>query len=182
MKNNRNYVQLAAWRQLNGIRQIDVAEYLNVSRGFISLVEQGSAKLSTQKLIQLFEAAGPPRYWSAHCLVPEWDRYLEVCNYMINRTEELGGGVAFPTLPDEKSKSIEYGESAIPKTFADEVCKLFPELNHDYILTGEGDLILASKEKEPSPIVALSERVEQLSDLLRTVSDKLDLVLKSLSM
>lgn len=181
MRNKHNFVQLAAWRQHNGLRQVDVAEYLHVSRGFISLVEKGSAKLSTKKLIELFEAAGPPHYWAPHLLVPEWDRYQEVCNYIINRNEELGIDIAIPKLPEDTCKAIEYGEAAIPKTFVDDVCKAFPEINRDYVLNGAGDLILEQEGKGPSPIDTLAEKVDNLTNLLTNVSNKLDLILKSLS-
>ena len=181
MSNKHYYVQLAAWRQLNGIRQVDVAEYLHVSRGFISLVEKGSAKLSSSKLLQLLDAAGPPHYWNPRSLIPEWDRYLEVCNYINNRNEELGIDITIPKLPDDTCKAIEYGEAAIPKTFVDDVCKAFPEINRDYVLNGAGNLILEQEGKGPYPIDVLADKVDNLTILLNNVSNKLDLILKSLS-
>lgn len=43
-------INLKAFRKANRIKQEDLAKYLKVSRGFISLVEIGSSKLPEDKL------------------------------------------------------------------------------------------------------------------------------------
>ena len=96
-------------------------------------------------------------------------------------TSGMGALSYLPMMPEDTCKAIEYGEAAIPKTFVDDVCKAFPEINRDYVLNGAGDLILEQEGKGQSPIEALAKKVDNLTDLMKNVSDKLDLILKSLS-
>lgn len=46
-------IDLKAFRKSNHLRQDDVADYLNVTRGYISMVENGLSKLSEDKLLSL---------------------------------------------------------------------------------------------------------------------------------
>ena len=50
-----NTIDLHSFRRLNKIKQTELAEYLGVSRGFISLVETGASKLPERLVDKLLK-------------------------------------------------------------------------------------------------------------------------------
>ncbi len=80
-KNQYNNVFLNVFREKNALLQQDVANYLGTTRGYISMVEKGDSKLSTQKLDMIFSGAEANK-WDISGLVPAYIRLMIVLSYI----------------------------------------------------------------------------------------------------
>lgn len=168
-------VNLTAFRQRNGLLQKDIAEYLGVTRSYVSMVEKGSSKFSRENLDKLYDN---PYHWNVDDLVPAYTRVNKALLYLNQtRNEKRAAEGLLPSLftfgyPDEE-ELIKYGESTIPEYLVDSWCEHAPELNPEWLLTGEGEMFVQEGQEEPAPIELLQEKVDKLEaaieDYKRTV-------------
>lgn len=180
---HNSLVNLTAFRQRNGILQKDLAEYLGVSRGYISLVESGRSKLSRENLDKLYDN---PFHWNVDDLVPAYTRVEKALEYLNRTRNDLrakeGLLPAFFTYGyDGEDVAIKYGEMGIPELVANIWCEDAPELNRDWLLYGEGEMLIQSIPDEPTPIEVLQEKVDKLEAAIRELTEKLTDALQVMS-
>ena len=158
-------VHLAAFRKVNGLLQQDVADYLDVSRGYISMVEKGASKLSRQNIDKLYRSVGT-KHWDTKDLVPAHTRIIKAFGYYNNRyNEQRGGdGKEFKSffIPSELADKIKYGELGIPEPLADNLIKVCPEISREWLLYGVGDMIIESHDETPNELEVLRKDIECL--------------------
>lgn len=168
--NNRNYyVTLDAFRKKNGLLQQDIADFLGTSRGYISMVEKGDSKLSSQKLDMLFNGAGE-KNWDISDLVPAYSRLQEILSYackklygesvnpdIIHGLDQYIPALISPVI----AQKIKYGEIGITNAVADAITKEYPEISRLWILDGTGSMLLEPND-QPSELELLREEVRQL--------------------
>ena len=177
----KNYVNLAAFRKRNHLKQQDIADFLGVTRSFVSLVETGKAKLTDYAVHRLYIESE----WDPADLVPEYKRFVDIWRDYV---ESIGGELPIWPLEDDNPFGIHdcviqdlfYGNIGLSDKIADEVMKLVPNLNREWFLSGEGPRYLT---KQKTPIGLLEEILEKIEILntklcdvdakLRTIESKL---------
>lgn len=161
----QSLINLSAFRQRNGILQKDLADYLAVSRGYISMVESGKSTLAKESLDKLFNN---PNHWNVEDLVPAYTRLNQALDYLnIKRNEQRAAEGLPPAFfltggDDEIIEAIRYGYSGIPEYLVDEWCSSAPELNRDWLLMGKGEMLIEENQDSPSPIEVLQNKIDKL--------------------
>ena len=169
-------INLTAFRQANGLLQQDVANYLGVSRGFISMVEKGTTKLSRKNLDKLFDGR-EVKNWDISDLVPAWTRINKVMDYLngerYQRRIERGETAQLFGFDPELWDKIQYGEIGLSESylFIQIWCEEAPEISKEWLLTGVGEMLSAKEGEahEKTPIEILSEEIRELKDRITSL-------------
>ena len=173
-------VNLTAFRQRNGILQKDLADYLGVSRGYISLVESGRSNLSPENIGKLF---ANPYHWNDEDLVPAFTRLCQVQDYLCitkyGQREDSEISDLIP--PDGTVEAIKYGYIDIPVDLVDKWCADSPELNREWLLTGKGKMITEGSTKVPSQIEVLQAKIDKLEAAIEEYKTTVERLVGSLS-
>lgn len=163
---HNSLVNLTAFRQRNGILQKDLADFLGVSRGYISMVESGKSSLSRDNIDKIYNN---PNHWIVDDLVPAYTRLRKAMTYLNetrNEKRKAEGKLSnfFLLGPYEDiDEAIKYGYSDIPVYLADRWCPGAPELNREWFLTGKGEMLIVDTSEGPSQIEVLQEKVDKLA-------------------
>ena len=177
-------VHLTAFRQRNRILQKDLADYLGVSRSYISLVESGRSNLSDENIDKIFDN---PYHWNTDDLVPAYTRLCRVLDYLNGERNEQraaeGLGPAFFTfLPNDESElAIKHGYCDIPERVADQWCSEAPELSREWLLYGEGEMLVQMATEEPAPIEVLQAKIDKLEAAIEEYKTTVERLVGSLS-
>ncbi len=162
----QSLINLSAFRQRNGILQKDLADYLAVSRGYISMVESGKSTLAKDSLEKLYNN---PFHWDVNDLVPAYSRLIAAIDYLNNTRNELRAAEGLPPsfflmggLDDEIFEAVKYGYSGIPEFLVNDWCSSAPELNRDWLLMGKGEMLIEENQDSPSPIEVLQNKIDKL--------------------
>lgn len=163
-----NYVDVVAFQRRNHLTQGDIANFLGVSRSFISLVAKGKSKLTDMAIHKIVMESD----WDTTDLVPCFTRF---CDVWRDYVESRGGELPVWPLEDINPFGISdgivqdlfYGRIGLNDRIANSVMKIVPNLNREWFLTGVGYRYL-SKMKTPT-------------DLLEEVGAKLDAILERIS-
>ncbi len=184
---HNSFVDLTAFRQKNGLLQQDVANYLEVSRGYVSMVEKGASKLSRKNLDKLYEAQ-TTKHWDLSDLVPAYTRLLAAETYLNNERNEQrqasGLNVCLFGSDPEVCEKIRYGEIGISHNidFIRIWCENAPELNLEWLVSGKGEMISkASNEDDKSEIDYLKDELKELKDTVSRLEEKTTKALEELA-
>ena len=172
----KTFLDLTAYRQKNGLLQKDIAIYLNVTRGYISMVEKGTSKLSHENIDKLI-AAKETKHWDYSPLIPAFTRLELALDYLNiernNQRKECGLPPSIFSVPQDIYDMVKYGEIGIPESIADMWGSSCPELNKDWLLTGNGEMIIAESPKELSEIELLRAEISQLNNKIELYKDEI---------
>ena len=176
----QSLINLTAFRQRNGILQKDLAKYLDVSRGYISMVESGKSSLAKESLDKLYDN---PKHWNVEDLVPAYTRLNQALEYLnIKRNEQRAVQGLPPTLfsmGEDDEFNIKYGYSGIPEYIADMWCSGAPELNQEWLLTGIGEMLVNANQDSPSQIEVLQQKIDELEASLEEFKTFIDQMIES---
>ena len=178
---HNSLIDLTAFRQANGLLQQDVAEYLGVSRGYVSMVEKGASKLSHSNLDKLFEAKAS-KQWDLSDLVPAYTRYISLSNYLnIERNKRREAEGLFPAyfvgVDEDTEAKIRYGEIGLSEKadFIKMWCEQAPEINIEWVTSGKGSMLKSIEpHEEPTKIDIL---LQEIRDLKATMDDLKQLII-----
>lgn len=151
---------LQKFRMDNGLLQQDIAMFLECTRGYISIVENGGSRLARPNLDKIFNAA-ESNGWNTYALVPAYSRLRDVIEYMKHQNQSQGRGV-FP-VPQNIFDKVKYGEMEIPEHVADGIIKIYPEINRQWLLSGFGEMCLTKEDgidKDSDPVLVRLSRIE----------------------
>lgn len=172
-------VDMAGFRKKNGLKQSDVANIIGTSGSFISLVEKGSAKLPDDKLELLVDNSDG---WNG--LVPCYDRLVNLQGTLIERgclTEEKADLYPEPFV-DELSyavvNKIKFGKIGITSEIADKLVGIYPMVNYDWLIYGEGKMLYDDAELRQKGLI---ESVNRLEKEVAEMQQKLDSILDLLT-
>ena len=159
-QHTNEYVNLEAFRKRNALLQQDVADILGTSRGYISMVERGDSKLSSQKIDLLFDAAAK-NHWDVSDLVPGYSRLQSVMAYLLRKDDSSSNYFTNHLLSSVLEERIKHGEIGINEAFADAIVKQYSEIDKQWLLDGTGEMLLTPKGRT-SELALLKEEVRQL--------------------
>lgn len=176
-------VDLPAFRQRNHLLQKDIADYLGVSRGYISMVEKGRSRLSRESLDKLYDN---PYHWNTDDLVPAQTRIEKALVYLNQTRNEQRAAEGLPPSGftygyDGEDDAIRYGEMGIPEYIADIWCEGAPELSREWLLNGEGEMLVQDTPEEPTPIEVLQAKVDKLEAAIEEYKNTVERLVDSLS-
>lgn len=164
-------IDLAGFRRKYGIKQTELASFLGTTRGYISIVESGKAKLSAKSIDMILQ------HWGACGLVPCYDRLsqlqldLKVLGRLEFDIDTMDLSLPFEQiLSKEVVESIKYGKNGISDEIANKIISYFPTVNKSWLVSGEGDMFYNDYQ--------LSFRV--IEDRIDTIEKKIDLILSKL--
>lgn len=162
--------------------QKDIAEYLGVTRGYVSMVEKGRSKFSRESIDKLYDN---PYHWNVDDLVPEFTR-LKKASFYLNHTrneQRAAEGLLpcfFSYTDDDDFDGIKYGEISIPEYWVDRWCENAPELNREWLLTGEGEMLIQETSEEPAPIEILQVKIDKLEAAIEDYKKTIEQLVESL--
>jgi transcriptional regulator with XRE-family HTH domain len=179
-------IDLAFFRKNNDMTQEDLASILNVSRAYISQVENGSNNLSDDKIDSLLEFN---EQWNTKGLVPCFDRLVELGNSLFDTDhdhycEAVELNPYYPkelflpfkgVLPESTILLIRHGRYAISESIADTIVSVFPQVNKEWLTTGKGEMYVDPTKKN------VEETKETLLTLEKRVSEELKLIKKEVA-
>lgn len=170
MAERDQYVYLSDFRRKNGLLQQDIADYLSVSRGYVSLVEKGASKLSRKNIDKIYDSRDI-RKWDISCFIPAYSRICELIRYDAVRNVD-----AEPRLTLEKIPGIDrvrYGEAGITDFIAEYVKDKVPDVNLEWLSTGKGKMF-ADEEAHVSKMKPLS--IRDLQKRIAVIQKELDVL------
>lgn len=189
-------VDLAAFRQRNGLKQEELALLLGVNRSYISQVETGSCKISADKMKKLWELS-KTEPWFLDDLVPALDR-LDYLYYSVDSSLNPYD----PYAPKEERfnpekeviqkkfetefsrvvtqavrESIRLGQTGIDTALADKIIAILPPgycYNKEWLMTGEGPIRPGDTLPERTPSSEWGDEIDpaRIYPLLETVLQK----------
>lgn len=134
-------VNLKAFRIKNNLSQQDIATLLEVSRPFISNVENGNNKLTEEKIDKLLLISAS-QHWDASDLVPAYTRLCFVAqNLPTPSTIQYDGTNPFG-LDKRSIILIRHGRIGIDSLTAAAVKKIDPSVNIKWLISGDGHSFL----------------------------------------
>ena len=176
-------IKLTAFRQRNGILQKELADYLGVSRGYVSMVESGKSTLSKENIDKIFQN---PYHWNIDILIPAYSRLKAAINYLnITKNEQRTAEglnptyITFESNEKEIEENIKYGYNDIPYFLAEKLCMAAPELNKNWLLSGNGEMVNKEDEKRPSQIEILQNKIDNLTDEIKELKSILKTFIKT---
>lgn len=170
-------IDLYSFRRINQISQGELAEFLCVTRGFISLIENGKAKLPEDKLSKLRNEGVKEKGWDVNDLVPAASRLTALIQAAQSKAKENGEEILIRSeilgIPEYTIKKIMNGQVAITPAQADQIAEKFPDLNKDWLMTGEGDMFHVSADKIPNNTILLKE-IRELKEMISDLNKRVD--------
>ena len=180
-------IDLRGFRLANNITQGELADYLGVTRGFISSIENGRANLPDKKLEYLYTMSKKEKSWDTDKIMPYYTRIKKLVEfYNSNRSQDnlsKGGEfnkVEFPEgtlgISLETYNKIRKGKSVITPTITEQLTKKIPGLNAEWLMTGEGDPFLKeipnslSNDEIHQELQALRSEVRELKEALQQLT------------
>ena len=135
-------IDLREFRKNNNLSQKELAEFLGITGGFISLIENGRAKLPNDKLERLL-VEGKAKGWNTSELIPASSRIL-----MLGELLQLRSGVKDIVyeealgLSSEDLTRIITGQGTFTRTNVEQIRQKVPDINVNWLMTGEGDVFM----------------------------------------
>lgn len=132
-------VDLATFRERNGLKQEDLAKLLGVNRSYISQVETGSCKISAEKMKKIWELS-KTEPWYMDDLVPALDR-LDYLYYSVDSSLN-------PYEPEKpKEDRFDPAKEAIQQKFEIDFARVVTQAVRENILLGQQGIDSALAEK-----------------------------------
>ena len=134
------------------------------------MVESSKSTLAKESIEKIYEN---PFHWDVNDLVPAYSRLNAAMDYLNGTRNERRAAEGLPPAlfltggDDEMIEAIKYGYSGIPDYLVDTWCSSAPELNGDWLLTGEGEMIIEENQDSPSPIEVLQNKIDKLEAELK---------------
>lgn len=173
----KSFVDLTAYRQKNGLLQKDIAIYLNVTRGYISMVEKGSSKLSNENINKLIDAQ-KTQGWEWEPLFPQYSRLCKTFEYIKQKNYDKEDFNPEDLIPKKTFLQIKNGKGEITEIVANIICQAYPEINKSWLLTGEGKFLI-KPQQGLSKIELLEKQVLQLRKDIKECQKKISFLLKA---
>lgn len=158
-------IDLATFRKKNRLTQQQVADFLGTSKAFISFVEKGSCRLPDEKIQMLVGKSE----WNTDTLVPAFTRFL-LCWDEYNKKSNIHK--KYWPLEDENPFGLPingeviglyYGNFGIDDAIANAILAKMPDINREWLLTGEGKMYDSPHSVDyENRIAALEESLEAL--------------------
>lgn len=181
MKSDVLIVDLKGFRRRNKLSQDQVAAILGISRGFISQIESGKCKLSDEKIEALVKSA-KENLWDSDALFPAYERILKLDRYLkdnylfynlcVETTDEVGLLLESSFIPVMTLVEISRGKTGISHSLADSICREWPKVSFNWLVSGEGDL---EREGLTSEQIAAQDR-KYISKQIELIEKRLDYI------
>lgn len=145
----QDYLFLEAFRKKNKITQQDLADFLGVSRGFVSLVESGKSKLPEDKIDMIMREGRLDQKWDVSTLNPLYYRLYELAEDFSNRQDprpqivfdwETGQSL-FPITP-LAMLDIKHGKEGFSYELMHKVRFVTPYVNYHWLKFGAGSMYI----------------------------------------
>ena len=180
-------IDLRGFRLANNITQGELADYLGVTRGFISSIENGRANLPDKKFEYLYTMSKKEKSWDTDVLLPYYSRLKELTNLLpsIKSSEKYENGrkcftYVFPKdtlgISQETYNKISKGKLAFTRTIVEQLTQKNPNINSRWLMTGEGDPFLKeipnslSNDEIHQELQALRSEVKELKEALQQLT------------
>ena len=158
-------INVKGFRDRFGLKQSELADFLGITRGFISLIEKGTAKLSAKnvdKILNRFGTCG---------LVPAYDRILILRSI---QNDEFPSGVDFrPYISENTLENIKHGVIPITDEIADKLVTAYPQLNKRWLMTGKEEMFCDSNELAHRKLETKLNEVLARCDTLQTILERM---------
>lgn len=175
-------IDLAYYRKVNGLTQLEVAVFLGVSRAYISQVEVGSNNISDERIDKLlFDNSD---IWpDTYVLVPAFNRLQLLCTQLRTKYEDVYykrvdtteyREVYLPllgVLSEETILNIRHGRIPINEAIADVIIQVFPLVNQEWLTTGSGPMFTYDL---PTAFAGLESAISKNGEILSELRHSLD--------
>lgn len=177
-------INLRRFRKENQLSQKELAEFLGVTCGFISLIENGKAKLPEDKLKRLIIDGKNDKGWQIGVIIPApAQRLRTLANLVTTRSAQKGYVLDTEPLIGLTSQQIESFETmgaTVTREVAERVKEKLPNLNTEWLLTGEGkafikedlddDDIRQELQSVLAEIDGVKEELKEIKEMLRSLT------------
>jgi Bacterial RNA polymerase, alpha chain C terminal domain./Sigma-70, region 4. len=132
----RKIIDIAAFRKKNKLNLQDIADILGWSRSSVKLEEEsrGWRRLFPEEIKKIFDTA-ETNGWDTDPLNSAFARLKQVLRYIEDK------GMTAEVITDEILYNVKYGETGISDNLAWSLSCLRPELDVEWMKTGEGSMI-----------------------------------------
>ena len=169
-------IDLREFRKNNKLSQKELAAFLGVTCGFISLIENGRAKLPNDKIEKL-RVEGKEKGWNISELIPASSRILVLGELLMLRSgvkeiiyeDALG-------LSSEDLNKIMSGEGTFTRANIERIRQKVPDINVNWLMTGEGDVFL--KEIPNSLNEEIHKELQEIRSDIREIKEALQQLTK----
>ncbi len=170
-------IDLHTFRRVNKITQAELADFLGVTRGFVSSIENGKAKLPEDKIVLLRTKAKEEMGWDIDDLMPAYKRILVLMDLERSRLVEKGINNAelysfhqLLGIPEKVIVNILEGKTTFTKTICELIHDKIPDINVNWLLTGVGDVYLKEKPtKNPRLPKELQKIYTELQEIKKEI-------------
>lgn len=173
-----NPIDLHTFRRINNITQEELAVFLGVSRGFISSIELEKAKLPEDKLILLQTKAKEEMGWDIDDLMPARKRILTLMDSERSRLVWKGTSNAkfysihqLLGVPEKVVVNILKGKASLTKTIIELIHTQIPDVNINWLLTGEGDVYLNENPCLKPEVPTIQEVFAKLHEINKVLTE-----------
>ena len=167
-------INLKQLRIDNNLSQIEIAQYLGVSRGYISIIETGKNTLPKNLVDLIFNDAEKLWGWDLKNFNPPYYRLTTLIKALskihpqmqpVDKNEDNPFGLDAITM-----SRIKYGKQELTPQIVENICHWFPECNAEYLLSGEGSPLNLAFEKDPEQNKG-NEESNQLTEICQCLTE-----------
>ena len=156
----RRYIDIAAFRKKNRLNLQDIADILGWSRSSVKLEEEGQGwrRILPSEVKKIFDAA-QTNGWDTAPLNPTYVRFNKILKYVVDK------GLSADFITEEVISKVKYGQTGITEDLSWRLSCLCPELDVEWMKTGEGSMTV----QEPAKWINANEAAEILGVTASTV-------------
>lgn len=172
-------IDLRNFRKSNNLSQDEVANFLEVTRGFISLIETERTNLPEDKLNRLKEE-GPKMGWDVAPLFPYATRIRKLESALEAKSNAGETDFPFSTkdkfgLDDATYDKIMSGKTAINAILAGMIHLYNGDINPDWLVSGQGDMFIRKAKVHDSDTTNdVLKELHHLSDRIVSLEQKIE--------
>ena len=165
MAQQNKLIDLATFRKIHGLKQSDVANYLGITRGYISIVESSSGKLSEENLVKLMDRWGPTGLVPCYQRLTDLEEALKKDGW-IHASESLLFDPYEWFLPNDIVSGIRYGRIGITEEIADRIVAKFGFVSKEWLMTGEGGMFV---QKDSTRLLSIERKLSKALVMLSAI-------------
>lgn len=169
-------IDLRAFRLANNITQGELAEYLGVTRGFISAIENGRANLPDKKIDYLLEMAKKDKSWDTTKLTPDSSRLTTIATMTYSKKKPPLDLQERFGISEEIYYKIMNARAALSPTVIEQLTEKNPNLNPEWLATGKGNQYLFDEKRLSSDYSKILINLQTILSKLNDIEKKLEVV------
>lgn len=138
-------LEFSFFRKENGIKQQELADFLGISRSFLSLIETGKSPCPNDKIDKILDRS-EEMGWNSKSFNPAYYRLSQLCRELASNAGRYDARIrpeaeeGILNIPQKDILDIKHGKLGITSEIAGAIVLQHPDVNVEWLLYGNGEI------------------------------------------